>query len=62
MSQEHELFNDTIANNISYGASGVTREEIENAAKKTNTYDFISELDDGFDTMIGENSSGMSGG
>jgi ABC-type multidrug transport system fused ATPase/permease subunit len=62
VSQEPELFNDTIANNISYGASGITREEIEDAAKNANAYDFTSELGDGFDTMIGENSSDVSGG
>lgn len=62
--QEPLLFEDTIANNISYGCAPgtVTRVQIEEAAKAANAYDFIMSFKDGFDTMIGEGSTGVSGG
>jgi ATP-binding cassette subfamily B (MDR/TAP) protein 1 len=60
--QEPVLFNDTIANNIAYGAPGATREQIEEAARQANAYDFISGFPEGFDTQVGERGTQMSGG
>ena len=47
--QEPTLFNDTIANNIAYGAPNASRQEIEEAARQANAYDFISNFPEGFD-------------
>ena len=44
VSQEPDLFATTIAENIRYGRDGVTKEEIEKAARNANAYDFISKL------------------
>lgn len=60
--QDVYLFQDTVANNIRYGKENATKEEIEAAAKMANCYSFIMELPDGFDTMIGEGGSTLSGG
>ena len=60
--QEPVLFNDTIANNIAHGAPGATREQIEDAARQANAYDFISGFPEGFDTQVGERGTQMSGG
>lgn len=56
------LFKDTIANNIRLGKQDATMEEIEAAAKKARCYEFIKNLPDGFETMIGEGGSSLSGG
>ena len=56
------MFQDTVANNIRYGKEDATQEEIENAARLANCYDFIMQMPDGFDTMIGEGGSTLSGG
>lgn len=57
------LFNDTIANNIAYAAEGdFTREQIEEAARLAHAMDFIQNMEDGLDTMIGENGASLSGG
>lgn len=60
--QEVYLFQDTIANNIRYGKENATQEEIEQAAKLANCYDFIMSQPQGFDTMVGEGGSTLSGG
>merc|ERR1712070_972436 len=60
--QEPVLFNDTIYNNISFGKVNATREEVEEAARHANAYDFIMGLEDGFDTMVGVGGSKISGG
>lgn len=60
--QDVYLFQDTVANNIRYGKEDATQEEIENAARLANCYDFIMQMPDGFDTMIGEGGSTLSGG
>ena len=63
VSQEVVLFNDSVANNIAYGAmSGATRAEIEAAAKAANAYEFIMQMPNGFDTEIGERGTKLSGG
>ncbi len=56
------LFQDTIYNNITIGRPGASREEVIEAAKKARCYDFIMELPDGFDTVIGEGGASLSGG
>lgn len=60
--QESFLFSGTIAENISFGKENVTREEIENAAKMANAYEFINELPDKFETEVGERGVMLSGG
>ncbi|MEF1291140.1 lipid A ABC transporter ATP-binding protein/permease MsbA [Vibrio sp. M260118] len=63
VSQNVHLFNDTIANNISYAANEqYSREQIEHAARLAYAMDFIDNMDDGLDTMIGENGASLSGG
>jgi subfamily B ATP-binding cassette protein MsbA len=62
VTQEVILFNDTIANNIAYGQSGYDREALIKAAKLANAYDFIMEMPQGFDTVIGERGVRLSGG
>ena len=56
------LFQDTVYNNIAIGRPNATREEVEEAAKKARCYDFIMQLPDGFDTVIGEGGASLSGG
>ena len=56
------LFQDTVYNNIAIGRPDATREEVEAAAKKARCYDFIMQLPDGFDTVIGEGGASLSGG
>ncbi|MBT2370310.1 ABC transporter ATP-binding protein [Streptomyces sp. ISL-10] len=61
--QDTWLFGGTIAENIAYGASrGVTREEIENAARAAHADRFIRTLPDGYDTVIDDEGSGVSAG
>jgi subfamily B ATP-binding cassette protein MsbA len=62
VTQEAILFNDTIANNILFGQEGHTMQEIEEAAKLANAYEFIINTELGFDTVIGERGSKLSGG
>ena len=63
VSQNVHLFNDTIANNIAYATDGkYERSDIEKAAKLAHAMEFISKMDDGLDTMIGENGASLSGG
>ncbi|EFL91166.1 fused lipid transporter subunits of ABC superfamily: membrane component/ATP-binding component [Candidatus Regiella insecticola LSR1] len=63
VSQNVYLFNDTIANNISYARDKqYSREKIENAAKMAHASDFIEKMENGLDTVIGENGVMLSGG
>lgn len=63
VSQNVTLFNDSIANNIAYGAKQhVSREQIEEAAKMAHVEEFLANLPDGLDTVIGENGLMLSGG
>ncbi|NVD06938.1 lipid A ABC transporter ATP-binding protein/permease MsbA [Vibrio sp. JPW-9-11-11] len=63
VSQNVHLFNDTIANNIAYAATDkYSREQIEHAARLAYAMDFIEAMDDGLDTVIGENGASLSGG
>ncbi len=63
VSQQVTLFNDSIAHNIAYGnLENTSIEDIISAAKKAHAWEFISELPDGLDTMVGEKGMLLSGG
>nr|XP_039263789.1 ATP-dependent translocase ABCB1-like isoform X2 [Styela clava] len=62
VSQEPILFDTTIRENIKYGRDGVTDQEVEEAAKQANAYDFIMKLPNKFETLVGEGGAQMSGG
>jgi len=62
VTQEPILFNDTIRKNISYGKPDATDQEIVEAAKAAYIYKFVQSLPNGFDTVIGELGSRLSGG
>lgn len=62
VNQEAILFNDTFYNNIAFGTPGATREQVEQAARIANAYDFIMETPDGLDTMVGDRGCRLSGG
>ncbi|MDG2914755.1 lipid A ABC transporter ATP-binding protein/permease MsbA [Bisgaard Taxon 10/6] len=63
VSQQVHLFNDTVANNIAYAANDrYSRDEIIAAAKAAHAMEFIEKLDNGLDTVIGENGASLSGG
>jgi subfamily B ATP-binding cassette protein MsbA len=61
--QQVVLFNDTVAGNIAYGATGeVSRDAVREAASAANALEFIERLPEGFDTQVGENGVLLSGG
>lgn len=62
VTQETQLFDDTIAENIRYGKPDATWEEIEDAAKQAHVIPFVSHLPAGFSTQIGEKGQKLSGG
>ncbi|WP_410009364.1 lipid A ABC transporter ATP-binding protein/permease MsbA [Pantoea agglomerans] len=63
VSQHVHLFNDTVANNIAYARTDVfSREGIEKAAQMAHAMEFINKMDNGLDTVIGENGVLLSGG
>ena len=63
VSQDTVLFNDTVRNNIAYGAEGkFTQAQIEEAARMANALGFIRELPEGWDTILGERGARLSGG
>ncbi len=62
VSQHAILFHDTIEHNITFGKENVSKEDIINAAKISNAHEFISELQDGYDTIIGDKGMNLSGG
>lgn len=63
VSQQVHLFNDSIANNIAYAATDkYSREQIVEAARVAHALEFIEKLENGFDTVIGENGASLSGG
>lgn len=62
VSQESILFNDTAKNNILFGTENATDEQIIEAAKIANAHDFIMNLENGYDTNIGERGNKLSGG
>lgn len=60
--QESFLFSSSIKANISYGRPEASIEEIMDAAKRAQAHEFIMELPEGYDTMLGERGMGLSGG
>ncbi|NCT25833.1 ABC transporter ATP-binding protein [Bacillus subtilis subsp. subtilis] len=60
--QESFLFSSTIRSNISYGRPDASMEDVIEAAKRAQAHNFIMELPDGYDTMLGERGMGLSGG
>ena len=60
--QEPVLFSGTIAENIAYGREGVTRAQVEAAARDANAHDFILGFPDGYETLVGERGVQLSGG
>ncbi|HCS23191.1 MAG TPA: ABC transporter ATP-binding protein [Alphaproteobacteria bacterium] len=62
VSQEVAIFNDTVRDNIAYGTEGATEDDIIAAAKSAAAHEFILELPQGYDTIVGENGVKLSGG
>jgi subfamily B ATP-binding cassette protein MsbA len=62
VSQESFLFNLTVAENIAFGQTTVDLDKIIAAAKVANAHDFIMELENGYDTILGERGNKLSGG
>jgi len=62
VTQEAILFNDTVANNITFGLENVPRHEVERAAGIANAHGFIMEMEHGYDTNIGDRGGNLSGG
>jgi ATP-binding cassette subfamily B protein/subfamily B ATP-binding cassette protein MsbA len=62
VTQDTQLFDDTVLANIAFGKRGATREEVVEAAKKAHAHDFIESLESGYDTSIGEMGQKLSGG
>ncbi len=62
VSQESILFNDTVFNNIAFGKSNATQEDVEKAAMIANAHEFIVKLPEGYQTNIGDRGGKLSGG
>ena len=62
VSQETILLNDTVFANIAYGRSDFTLEQVQAAARAANAHDFVSQLPDGYHTLLGERGTRLSGG
>ncbi len=62
VTQETILFNDTVWNNICYGRPGLPKDRVEAAAKAALAHDFILELPQGYETMLGDRGQRLSGG
>jgi ATP-binding cassette subfamily B protein len=62
VTQETYLFHDTIRTNLTYAKMDATQEEIESAARAANIHNFIVDLPDGYDTIVGERGYRLSGG
>ncbi len=62
VTQEAILFNDSVFNNIAFGASNASSSEVEEAARVANAHTFIRELEDGYDTIVGDRGDRLSGG
>jgi len=60
--QDIYLFSGTVFENIEYGCPGATREQVEEAARLAGAHDFIEELENGYDTYVGERGVKLSGG
>lgn len=62
VTQENILFNDTVWNNLCYGRPGLPKEKVVAAAQAAWAHDFISEMPDGYQTMLGDRGQRLSGG
>jgi subfamily B ATP-binding cassette protein MsbA len=62
VTQEAILFNDTVFNNIAFGMENVTQEDVERAARIANAHDFIMQMEQGYQTNIGDRGAKLSGG
>lgn len=62
VTQDTVLFNDTVKNNIAFGMKNVTGEQVVQAAKVAHAHEFISRMENGYETNIGDRGSKMSGG
>lgn len=62
VSQDVFLFHGTVAENITYGKAGADQQEIESAARAAEAHDFIMQLPEGYDTIVGERGQKLSGG
>ncbi|ATX81463.1 ATP-binding cassette, subfamily B, MsbA [Mariprofundus ferrinatatus] len=62
VTQEIILFNDTILNNIAYGHEDIDFQRVEEVARAANAHEFISQLPDGYNTLVGERGAILSGG
>lgn len=62
VTQESILFNDTIFNNIAFGIKNVSKEQVIEAAKIANAHNFISDMENGYETSIGDRGGKLSGG
>jgi subfamily B ATP-binding cassette protein MsbA len=62
VTQEVILFNDTVRNNIAYGLADVDQSAVEAAARAANAHEFITQMPQGYDTMIGDRGTKLSGG
>lgn len=62
VTQETILFNDTVRNNIAYGLKDVPIDDVMEAARTANAHEFITQLDEGYDTVLGERGTRLSGG
>jgi ATP-binding cassette subfamily B protein/subfamily B ATP-binding cassette protein MsbA len=62
VNQEAILFNDTIFNNIAFGVDNATQEQVEAAARIANAHEFIMEMEEGYETNVGDRGGRLSGG
>lgn len=62
VSQDITIFDDSVEANIAYGSSGKTHEQVQHAAKAAAAHDFIENLDNGYETRLGEDGVKLSGG
>ncbi|MDE2805784.1 MAG: ABC transporter ATP-binding protein [Gemmatimonadota bacterium] len=62
VSQDTVLFHDTVGANIAYGMPGASPDEVEEAARAARAHDFIRRLPDGYETVVGERGTTLSGG
>ena len=62
VNQEAILFNDTVFNNIAFGVENATQEQVEAAARIANAHDFIMEMENGYQTNVGDRGCRLSGG
>ena len=62
VAQDVFLFNASVYENIAYGIPNVTREQVEDAARRANIHEYVMSLPDGYDTIVGERGVKLSGG